>query len=287
MRDARYHGQGAVPALRGAARGLLPLLLALALAACGTAGPPRDRQPLLYHTVEKGDTLYSIAWHYGYDYHEVAAWNDIDPPYRIYPGQRLQIVNPSRYPKDPEPPSRRLPPEETRTAEKPAAGTTPPAKPDKTATRPATRKPAAEPAPAKEKRKTARKPARKAASGPVRWRWPSDGRVVQRFSPRKGKKGVDIRGRAGQRVVAAAAGEVVYSGDGLIGYGNLVIIKHNATYLSAYGHNRKLLVEEGEKVKPGQRIAEMGQDSKNVSILHFEIRRNGKPVDPLRYLPKK
>jgi lipoprotein NlpD len=109
--------------------------------------------------------------------------------------------------------------------------------------------------------------------------------VVNRFAVGLGRKGVDLGGKAGQPIKAAAAGEVVYSGKGLIGYGNLVIIKHDEIFLSAYGHNRKLLVKEGAKVKAGQLIGEMGQSAKIGSMLHFEIRRNGKPVDPLLYLP--
>ncbi|WP_245688250.1 peptidoglycan DD-metalloendopeptidase family protein [Thiohalomonas denitrificans] len=120
-----------------------------------------------------------------------------------------------------------------------------------------------------------------------KWRWPAAGKVVTRFALQQGKKGIDIRGRVGQPILATAGGEVVYSGKGLIGYGNMVIIKHSDTYLSAYGHNRRLLVGEGERVGAGQKIAEMGQRSKSGSILHFEIRKNGRPVDPMRYLPTK
>ncbi|MCK5639894.1 MAG: peptidoglycan DD-metalloendopeptidase family protein, partial [Gammaproteobacteria bacterium] len=126
----------------------------------------------------------------------------------------------------------------------------------------------------------------KRSTGKVSWRWPTAGKVAKTFSVSKGRKGVDIKGRPGQSIRAAAGGGVVYSGDGLIGYGKLVIIKHNDTYLSAYAHNRKLLVKEGDTVKPGQKIAEMGQTGKSGSILHFEIRRDGKPEDPLRHLPK-
>lgn len=110
--------------------------------------------------------------------------------------------------------------------------------------------------------------------------------MVTRFSPRKGKKGVDIKGQLGQPVIAAADGEVVYSGKGLIGYGNLIIVKHSSAYLSAYGHNRVLLIREGERVKQGQKIAEMGQSPKSGAILHFEIRKNGQPVNPLQFLGK-
>ena len=133
------------------------------------------------------------------------------------------------------------------------------------------------------------KPADNAAqlnAGGVTWRWPADGKVVGTYvSGDQTKQGLDIAGSAGDPVRAAADGEVVYSGNGLIGYGELIIVKHNANFLSAYGHNRKRLVSEGERVKAGQEIAEMGATSASRDELHFEIRKNGKPVNPLDYLP--
>jgi lipoprotein NlpD len=125
-------------------------------------------------------------------------------------------------------------------------------------------------------------------SGGVTWRWPAEGKVVGTYvSGDQTKQGLDIAGNAGDPVRAAADGEVVYSGNGLIGYGELIIVKHNANFLSAYGHNRKRLVKEGERVKAGQEIAEMGSTSASRDELHFEIRKNGKPVNPLDYLPAK
>ena len=119
-----------------------------------------------------------------------------------------------------------------------------------------------------------------------RWQWPVRGKILSRFNSRRtDAKGIDIAGREGVAIRAAAAGRVVYSGNGLISYGNLVIIKHNNSYLSAYAHNRKLLVAEGEQVKAGQSIAELGKTGTDKPMLHFEIRKHGKPVDPLRYLP--
>jgi len=118
------------------------------------------------------------------------------------------------------------------------------------------------------------------------WRWPAQGKVVAGFDPGSGKKGIDITGRSGQSIFSAAAGDVVYSGSGLLGYGKLVIIKHDDVYLSAYGHNSQLLVKEGDKVATGQEIAKMGVSPKEGAMLHFEIRKEGKPVDPTRYLPK-
>jgi len=119
------------------------------------------------------------------------------------------------------------------------------------------------------------------------WRWPAQGPVVTGFAPgAPARKGIDIAGRLGQPVIASEAGRVVYAGDGLIGYGRLVILKHNKNYLSAYGYNRKLLVREGDAVKRGQRLAEMGRDIQGKPRLHFEIRRNGTPVNPMKLLPR-
>jgi lipoprotein NlpD len=121
---------------------------------------------------------------------------------------------------------------------------------------------------------------------PGKWIWPTRGRVIQTFQgPQSIAQGIDIAGSAGQDVQASADGRVVYSGSGLAGFGQLIIIKHNDTYISAYGHNSRLLVKEGDEVKAGQKIAEMGKLQGN-PCLHFEIRRQGKPVDPLKYLPK-
>ncbi len=120
----------------------------------------------------------------------------------------------------------------------------------------------------------------------VHWQRPANGKVVKKFiRNRNDAKGIDIAGKKGNAIVAAADGKVVYSGNGLISYGNLIIIKHNKTFLSAYAYNRKLLVKEGDAVKAGQKIAEMGNKDKSNARLHFEIRKNGKPVDPLKYLP--
>jgi lipoprotein NlpD len=127
------------------------------------------------------------------------------------------------------------------------------------------------------------------ASQPIAWQWPTrGGKLVQTFNARTpGKQGVDVAGNMGQPVYSAAPGQVVYSGGGLNRYGKLIIVKHNETFLSAYAHNKRLLVKEGERLKAGQIIAEMGSTGTNTTKLHFEIRRNGKPVDPLKYLPKK
>lgn len=245
---------------------VLLLALLLALAGCGELGPPPRKNYAAYHTVRPGDTLYSIAWSYGYDYREVAAWNRIGWPYRIYPGQRLLVVPTTRG---------------AAVDERPAATS---------ASRPATTAPSASrPAPVTTKTTPARpveKPAPRPHQSPVSWQWPTAGSVKRGFNNSASKKGINIAGRLGQPVYAASGGDVVYSGSGLVGYGNLLIIKHDDTFLSAYGHNRRLLVKEGQKVKPGQMIAEMGETAKDGALLHFEIRQEGKPVDPIRYLPK-
>lgn len=138
------------------------------------------------------------------------------------------------------------------------------------------------------KSQDAGKKIRYVSNSKLKWQWPTRGKVVSTFSIRDpGRRGIDIVGRKGQSVNAAAAGRVVYRGNGLRGYGNLIILKHNETYFSAYAHTEDVVVKENEKVKLGQRIADMGDTSSEKTKLHFEIRRNGKPVNPLRYLPKR
>ncbi len=209
------------------------------------------------HVVRKGETLYSIAWQYGLDYRTLASRNGIRPPYTIYPGQKLRL--------------------------RPAA-TSRSAKSITKAPSSATAKTGERAASAPTK-SAPRKPVPRQAGKP-RWQWPAAGKVISRFhsgDPRR--QGIDIAGRAGSPVRAAADGKVVYSGNGLRGYGNLVIIKHNDIWFSAYAHNRRIRVREKETVKAGQTIADMGSTGTDRVKLHFEIRRNGKPVDPLRYLP--
>jgi lipoprotein NlpD len=151
--------------------------------------------------------------------------------------------------------------------------------------------PAAPAPPPEAKPAPADAPAAKAAAAPpavdsgIDWVWPATGKVITGFSDTANLKGIDIAGKAGQPVLASAAGKVVYAGTGLRGYGKLVIVKHNADYLSAYAHNREILVKEGQQVTKGQKIAEMGNTDSDQVKLHFEIRQRGKPVDPLRFLP--
>ena len=225
-----------------------------------------------YTVVERGDTLYSIAWAHGIGYHQLASLNGIRAPYTIYSGQRLRVRPAARSNGVTVAPLRQG---------KPVVASTPVAAP---AAKPLARQ-ASIPAP-----KPAAKPASAAASnkpfnGP--WIWPTRGRVLSKFqSNASGKRGIEIGGHADQPVNAAGNGTVVYAGSGLVGYGRLIIVKHSENLLSAYGHNSKLLVAEGEYVSAGQMIAKMGSSGTSRNELYFEIRKDGKPVDPLKYLPR-
>ena len=224
----------------------------------GRRGPAEFPPVGRYHTVVRGDTLYGIAFRYGQDYRVLARRNGIRAPYRIYPGRRLVLGAVAR-PRAATGPSRKWPAVRAhREPRKQAMATAP---------RPATGRVAA-------------------SSDPIRWQWPAQGRL-QAIGIGSGKQGVEIVGEIGQAIRAAAAGQVVYSGDGLVGYGRLIIIKHDDTYFSAYAHNRRLLVREGIRVSGGQPIAEMGSTGTNQVKLYFEIRRNGKAVPPRDYLPER
>ena len=227
--------------------------------------------------VNRGDTLYGIAFRNGIDVRDLAAWNGISAPYTIYPGQSLRL-----YPRGGATPTR-VATTPTRPASAPATKpvSPPPAKPaagtSTAPVRPVATTPAL-PAPV---------PAAPPASD-IRWRWPAQGTLLNRFvAGEPTRQGIDITGDAGTPVNAAADGVVVYSGSGLVGYGELVIIKHDDAWLSAYGHNRARMVNEGAVVKAGQQIAVMGRTGAPRDMLHFAIRHHGKPVDPLVYLPKK
>lgn len=254
------------------------------------------------YRVRQGDTLYSIAFNYGLDWKDVARWNGVYRPYTIFPGQELQLTPPpARRAGDPTittraasttprattrpaeiPQPGRTAEETSRTiAERPAATTEPPATPSASG---AAADAAAQTVPPP---KEAPAPA---PSGPLknpeRWLWPAEGRVISRFAADDpARKGINIAGTEGQPIIASADGDVVYSGNGLIGFGELIIIKHSDSMLTAYAHNRLRLVQEGERVAAGSRIAEMGQNHQDQTMLHFELRVDGKPVDPLRYLP--
>lgn len=255
------------------------------LAACGTTQAPVDELPATspapkaaplplppgYHQVKRGDTLYSIAFQYGYSYEQIATWNAIAAPFVIHLGQRLRVMPPGTT----TPSTIRVLPAEAAPLPESATTTTQSTEPAPTeVVAPASRAPTP--------------PPENLPSGPLRWSWPSQGRLLHGFDPdQPGGKGIDIAGRLGQDVTAAANGWVVYSGSGLMGYGQLVIVKHDKSILSAYGHNGKLLVKEGDAVRAGQVIAAMGENGASGPMLHFEIRRDGKPVNPLEYLPRR
>lgn len=256
-------------------RGLFVVLMLLALTGCNTPAIYQDDayNPPVYwgrHVVKPGETLYSIAWRYGRDYRELGNANGISPPYQIRAGQVL-----------------RLDLRGTVTSSRQTASTSAPPK-AKAPSRVSVPAPRNEPAPRVQKapdRGTALPNQNQTVAGIV-WRWPHVGTLLAGFSTSgKVNKGIDIAGNAGDPVRASAAGNVVYAGNGLLGYGNLIIVNHNEHYLSAYAHNRKILVREGEEVKAGQTIAELGSSGADRNKLHFEIRKNGNPVDPIPYLP--
>ncbi len=198
-----------------------------------------------FYRVGPGETLYSIAWRYGLDYRYLARINQIAPPFHVIASQRIYL--------HPKPSTKTL---LVKTIRPGKASIITPAIP-----------PVVE--------HEVFKPIRQ-------WNWPARGPVINPYSSLN--KGINIAGRLGSPIYATAAGQVVYSGSGLRGYGKLIIIKHNMTYLSAYAHNKVILVKEGQSVKAGQRIAEMGNTGARQVMLHFEIRRNGQPVNPLSYL---
>lgn len=229
-------------------RTIRPAVLLIAVVALLIAGcGGQYRKPDTHtYTVRAGDTLYSIAWRNSLDYRDLARWNNLSTDFRIYPGQLLRLT----------------PRGGTRAARNPntpAVSTTP------HATTPPT------PPPAENVRA---------------WVWPTEGSsTVVRHAP-TGSQGITITGREGQVIKAAAPGKVVYTGSGLRGFGQLVIVKHTNVFLSAYGHNRAVNVKEGDEVTLGQPIGEMGLGPDRAPMVYFEIRYNGKPVDPALYLPK-
>lgn len=285
-------------------------------AAARSATAPAIEQAATY-TVKRGDTLYSVALEHGVDWRDVAAWNGISDPTRLAVGQVLRMQSPAAVALVAQSGAVQVTPISTGPAieVRPIAGNAAPA-PAATAaatgaqlkTEPKALKlpyseqnlalvqrhgaaaPTAAQAPAPAANATAEAPVPKTAAGAsaevagVRWSWPADGDVSAKFSD-GGSKGVQIAGRLGMPVTAAADGKVTYVGDGVRGYGNLVIVKHNDMYLSVYAHNQKILVKDGQAVTRGQKIAEMGNGAASKPLLHFEIRRFGKPVDPLQFLP--
>ena len=240
-------------------------------------------EPGSSHVVQPGDTLYSIAFRAGVDYLQLAKQNNIAPPYRILVGQRIHLVNNyATYPASGKPALALKGQKNTTSAVK-----TPKQTQDKLTS--PNKAIARNNQTGYVQNRTVKENATSAtsavSSSKVRWAWPVRGPILAGFSNAEhGNKGLDIGGKAGTPIKAAAAGEVVYAGNALRGYGNLVIIRHNDDFLSAYAHNRKLLVKERDTVVSGQTIAEMGNTDAPSVRLHFEIRFRGKTVDPKRYL---
>ncbi len=274
--------------------GLTLLLSALILAGCAAPRQPAQRAPVVdrspvsattaaatplppgaenagkpgYYTVRPGDTLIRIGLETGQNWRDIQAWNGLVNPNVIEVGQVLRVV-------PPEPVVAAAPPPMQGTAAQPVPSSSAQGRP---LTEPSTSA-AASPAPAPA---TTQVP----VSEEIRFVWPASGPVIDGFDEAR-NKGVGIGGRAGDPVLAAADGRVVYAGAGLRGYGNLIILKHNNTYLTAYAHNQALLVREDQTVRQGQKIAEMGSSDTDRVKLHFEVRRQGKPVDPLNHLPRR
>ena len=229
----------------------LTIVMLLGLTACAGAlqwtpqqdGGALEAAPGSY-TVQKGEDVYSIAWRYGLDYHDVASWNRLGRDYLIHPGDRLVLSAPAASPR------------------------------------------AATPAPSGS---THRADASAVPSAnALAWGWPASGQVVRQFHAGSTlAKGIDITAARGADVVSAGSGKVVYAGSGIVGYGKLIIIKNNESFLSAYADNDEILVREGDSVRMGDRIATMGLGRDGRPLLHFEIRYDGKPVDPLSYLPRR
>ena len=256
---------------------IVTVLGLLVLTGCRTPPPapidsrsPPPSEKINNHQVSSGETLFSIAWRYEKDVKKLARANGLSYPYTIYKGQQLSLDT-SRMPRVT---SRPKVSSSSSSSSKSTTSKNTSSLPPKTSTQP--------------RPKVTAPPPRKAPVLPSnwRWQWPTAGRVVKRFNSTSLFKGVDIQSHFGAPVVAAAPGVVVYSGSGLRGYGKLIIVKHSDVFLSAYAHNRKIFVSEGQELKGGQKISEVGGDPSDKKRLYFEIRKDGKPVDPLRYLPK-
>ncbi|MCC7516820.1 MAG: peptidoglycan DD-metalloendopeptidase family protein [Pseudomonadales bacterium] len=278
-------------------------LLAGLLTACKSSQqlPPIDQleQPpsirLNYYIASKDDSLYTVAWRYGVDFRDLAQRNNIAAPYTLHAGQKVMLADDDG--------------RSMRGSRGVSAGNAVSAGPGvqvvavaqndspvtevastgaPAAARPVAASQAGSAAQLPPPATSSVKPAASTAAASGRWIWPTEGRVITTFVANDPlRKGIDLEGKLGDPVKAAGAGNVVYAGSGLTGYGQLVIIKHSDQFLSAYAHNSKLLVAEGDAVKSGQVIAEVGSSGTDKNKLHFEIRQSGKPVDPLLYLPKK
>lgn len=261
-----------------------------------------------FYQVRKGDTLYFIAYITGKNINDIVSYNNLKKPYTIFPGQKLKLWHPNyqrpTYGKaekislDPSvsvgsipkvakvTPSIPSPPQKSQQSATQKNNVTPPRSTSKNQKPVVEAKKTKEYVDHKKSVKPVSQPPKEENKKISKWLWPTKGRVVNKFTVgEQGNKGIDIAGQRGQAIMSTASGTVVYSGNALRGYGNLVIIKHNDDYLSAYAHNDRLLVKEGQTVKAGQKIATMGSSGSRSVMLHFEIRYQGKSVNPNRYLP--
>jgi len=242
------------------------------------AASPEGAPRAGYYTIKPGDTLIRIGLDNGQNWKDLVRWNNLDNPNLIEVGQVLRVVPPGVDPASATARPVASSKVETRPLDSrpaPAASTSAASTPAVAAAAPVVPNPA--PAPA---------PLPREGDDDIAWGWPAGGTVAAPFDEAR-NKGLVFRGKAGDPVLAAADGRVVYAGSGLRGYGNLVILKHNATYLTAYAHNQTLLVKDDQTVRKGQKIAEMGSTDADSVQLHFEIRRQGKPIDPARLLPNR
>lgn len=272
--------------------GLLLIFLLLAVVGC-QSGPGRTLQTeLTLYKVKPGESIQTIAWRYGLTAEKIVEWNQLKKPGTVFPGQLIRLSPPPGYQHKYSEDSRKLakssfptqqnngqPPQQKQTS---GAVRIPPPPPVTTYPAPGNQRYSAPPAPANGTASGNNRP-----SSQLNWIWPTDGKVVGSYSGQStGQNGIVIAGVEGQGIYAAEAGTVVYSGSGLRGYKEMIIIQHPGNYLTAYAYNRKRYVTENESVTRGQKIAEMGKDDNNRSVLLFEIRHNGKPVNPMTYLPK-
>lgn len=234
------------------------------------------------YTVVKGETLYSIAWRANSDVRKIAQLNDIAPPYRIFPGQKLFLVE-RKVKKSPKASNNKV------SHKNSTKSSTVNKKNSQKNTLASTKKQAyGENVSVRKSHQNSTLPSANFSKKISQWQWPVNGKVVEYFSnSAQGNKGIDITGRRGTKIKSAAKGKVVYAGSALRGYGKLVIVKHNDDYLSAYAHNDRILVKEQQQVNIGDVIATMGDTDANKVMLHFEIRFRGKSVNPLKYIPKK
>jgi len=242
----------------------------------GTVFQSQSKKPVKHgeYVVQQGDSLYSIAWRFKRDYKELGRINGISSPYIIKVGQVIKLASYTD-----EIPSKSGYTGQTIVERNSASSVV---------SKPSPSKKSSFLRRSNSKSNNVQKSTSSYRNGSVNWQWPAKGNIIQNFSSSSvGKKGIQISGNAGDPIKSAADGLVVYSGNSLVGYGNLVIVKHNDRYLTAYAHNRRVLVKEGESVKQGQTIAEMGASGTDRNKLHFEIRRDGQPVNPTSYLPRR